>query len=175
MIETTLKTENAAEAGVSAENIVDTIRESLLVLDGSLQVLFANNAFYRTFHVSRENTIGRKIYDLGNGQWDIPALRQVLEKIIPKNAQFNDFSVEHDFETIGKKSMLLNGRRIDQGPEGGRRILLTIERNRHGFLCEGCINHKCLSFRLKHIIPDASIINPSQIIHKPDYDLYPVE
>src|SRR4051794_24170714 len=91
-----------------AQNIVDTVREPLLVLDTTLRVRSANRAFYDTFRVSREATERRLIYELGNGQWDIPALRTLLEEIIPQKTVFNDFELEHVFPAIGRRVMLLN-------------------------------------------------------------------
>ena len=78
-----------------AQNIVDTVREPLLILDAALRVRSANRAFYQTFHVSAAETEGRLIYHLGNGQWDIAALRTLLEDIIPQKSAFNDFELEH--------------------------------------------------------------------------------
>jgi two-component system CheB/CheR fusion protein len=111
-----------------AESIITTIRESLVVLNPELKVVSANPAFYRTFQVSPEETEGRIIYELGDRQWDIPKLRQVLEDIIAKNFPFEDFEVEHDFPAIGKKIMSLNARRIDN-KEGNQiqLILLAID------------------------------------------------
>jgi signal transduction histidine kinase len=98
-----------------AQNIVDTVREPLLILDAALRVRSANRAFYQAFRVSREETEDRLIYELGNGQWDIPALRRLLEDIVPQSSVFNDFELEHDFPTIGRKVMLLNGRKLRPG------------------------------------------------------------
>src|SRR5476649_1973177 len=86
-----------------AQNIVDTVREPLLILDKTLRVRSANRAFYQTFHVSPEETEGRLIYELGNGQWDIPDLRTLLEDIAPKSSFFDDFQLEHDFPGIGRR------------------------------------------------------------------------
>ena len=80
-----------------AQDIVDTVREPLLILDTTLRVRSANRAFYQTFHVSPEETENRLIYELGNGQWDIPDLRTLLEDIVPTSSVFNDFELEHDF------------------------------------------------------------------------------
>ena len=80
-----------------AQNIVDTVREPLLILDTTLRVRSGNRAFYQTFRVSLEETENRLIYELGNGQWDIPDLRTLLEDIVPKSSVFNDFELEHDF------------------------------------------------------------------------------
>lgn len=112
---------------VYAEEIIATVRESLLVLDMNLKVAFANKFFYRIFKVNPQETIGRFIYDLGNGQWNIPKLKQLLEDILPKNNNFEDYEVEHNFETIGQKTMLLNARRIPRPPAKPKIILLAIE------------------------------------------------
>jgi signal transduction histidine kinase len=98
-----------------AQDIVDTVREPLLILDADLCVRFANRAFYQTFQASHEETEDRHIYELGNGQWDIPALRTLLEDIVPQSSVFNDFELEHDFPTIGRKLMLLNARKLRPG------------------------------------------------------------
>src|SRR6478735_4690448 len=95
-----------------AMNIVDTVREPLLILDTTLRVRSANRAFYQTFHVSPEETENRLIYELGNGQWDIPALRTLLEDIVPKSSVFDDFELEHTFPVVGRRIMLLNARRL---------------------------------------------------------------
>ena len=109
------------------QSIVETIREPLVVLNADLEVISANPSFYKTFKVTPEETEGRFIYSIGNNQWDIPALRELLEEIIPKNSHFNDFEVAHEFPTIGPKKMLLNARRIHQEGRGTDMILLAIE------------------------------------------------
>src|SRR5436190_1143326 len=98
-----------------AQNIVDTVREPLMMLDTTLRVQSANRAFYQTFHVSPEETENHLIYELGNGQWDIPDLRTLLEDIVPKSSVFNDFELEHDFPAIGRRVMLLNARQLLAG------------------------------------------------------------
>src|SRR3954466_5874447 len=98
-----------------AQDIVATVREPLLMLDTNLRVRSANRAFYQTFLVSAEETEGRLIYELGNGQWDIPALRTLLEDVIPTSSVFNDFELEHTFPIIGRRVMLLNGRKLREG------------------------------------------------------------
>jgi PAS domain S-box-containing protein len=110
-----------------AENIIATMREPFVVLDKSLRVQTANASFYRNFHVSKEETEGRFIYDLGNGQWDIPRLRTFLEEVLPQNLSFQDYNVEHDFPTIGSKIMLLNACRIHKRGNHSELILLAIE------------------------------------------------
>ena len=92
--------------------IVNTVCEPLLVLDQGLKITAANPSFYRTFKVSPEETIGQRIYQLGNGQWDIPRLRELLEDILPRHSSFEDFEVKHDFPRIGKKQVRLNARQL---------------------------------------------------------------
>ncbi len=106
-----------------AQNIVDTVREPLLMLDTTLRVHSANRAFYQTFHVSREETENHLIYELGNGQWDIPALRTLLEDIVPRNSVFNDFELVHTFPSIGRRVMLLNARKLKAGDHGELLVL----------------------------------------------------
>src|SRR5213082_2416542 len=106
-----------------AQNIVDTVREPLLILDTTLCVQSGNRAFYRTFRVSPEETENRLIYQLGNGQWDIPALRTLLEDIVPKSSVFNDFELEHDFPALGRRVMLLNARKLQAGHHGELLVL----------------------------------------------------
>ena len=115
------------EALCYAEEIVATLREPFLILDGSLRVKTANASFYRAFHVSETETAGRFIYDLGNGQWNIPGLRTLLEETIPKEIAVHDFEVEHDFPAIGPRSMLLNARRFPPEGEHPSLVLLAIE------------------------------------------------
>jgi PAS domain S-box-containing protein len=109
------------------DNILGSVREPLVVLDSDLKVVKANHSFYRTFKVKPEETEGLLIYDLGNRQWDIPKLRELLEDILPQNSIFNDFEVEHNFETIGRKIMHLNARRIYRESQQTQMILLAIE------------------------------------------------
>ncbi len=110
-----------------AESIIDTVRDPLLVLDEGLRVVNASPEFYRTFGVKREETEGRLVYELGNRQWDIPGLRTLLEEILPQSTTFRDFEVEHHFDHIGRKVMLLNARRLRRGPGEREMILLAIE------------------------------------------------
>src|SRR5205823_1212404 len=106
-----------------ALNIVDTVREPLLILDTTLRVRSANRAFYQTFHVSSQETENRLIYELGNGQWDIPDLRTLLEDVVPKSSVFNDFELEHTFPVIGRRVMLLNARQLQAGQHGELLVL----------------------------------------------------
>ncbi len=108
------------------ENIIDTIREPLIVLDSDLKVVLANRSFYKTFNVSPEETVGKLFYTLGNNQWDSPQLRTLIEEILPQNTEFEDFEVKRDFPQIGKRIMQLNARKI-QSDVGQQLILLAIE------------------------------------------------
>ncbi|HYH09307.1 MAG TPA: response regulator [Thermoanaerobaculia bacterium] len=98
-----------------AQDVFDTVREPLLILDGSLRVHSANRAFYQTFAVTPEETVTRLVYELGNGQWNIPDLRTLLEDILPMSSVFNDYELEHDFPGIGRRVMLLNARQLRAG------------------------------------------------------------
>jgi PAS domain S-box-containing protein len=115
------------EARRYAESIVETVREPLLVLDADLKIISANRNFYKAFKVTSVETIGSFIYDLGNKQWDIPKLRELLEEVLPEKQAFNDFEVKHNFEDIGQKIMLLNARQIHQEYIDAKIILLAIE------------------------------------------------
>ena len=108
-----------------AESVVDTIDDPLLVMDGEFKVISANRAFYQFFKVADADTIGRKVYDLGNSQWNIPALREVLEIILPRDEAVKDFLVEHDFPVIGHQKIQLNARRIVGKSSELSLILLT--------------------------------------------------
>jgi len=92
--------------------VVDTVREPFLILNEKLIILSANRTFYSIFQVTQKETEGKKVYDIGNGQWDIPKLKILLEDILPKNTHFEDFKVEHDFPRIGHKIMILNARQV---------------------------------------------------------------
>jgi len=118
--------ESASVAKNLAEGIVDTVREPLVALDGELRVIAANGAFYRLFQAEIGTTLAQSFFELGNGQWDIPALRDLLEKILTKNSQVDDFVVEHDFPKIGQKKMIVNARRIFRAGVGTETILLAI-------------------------------------------------
>jgi chemotaxis protein methyltransferase CheR len=110
-----------------ARAIVDTVREPLLVLDQDLRVLAASRSFYLKFRVNREDTQDQLIYELGDGQWDIPGLRALLEKIAPDNAVLEGYEVEHEFPEIGRRIMLLNARKVFYENNGNTNLLLAIE------------------------------------------------
>jgi len=112
---------------LTADDIVDTVREPLLILAADLRVRRANRSFYQMFRVAPGDTEGRLIYELGDHQWDIPALRRLLEEVLPQNTVFDDFEVAHDFESIGRKVMLLNARRVYRDSNRTESILLAIE------------------------------------------------
>lgn len=101
----------------------DTAREPFLILDPDLTVVGANESFYKNFQVTKEDTENKFVYDLGDGQWDIPELRTLLEEILPEKGVFNDYEVTHEFPKIGLKIMLLNARQLDET----KQILLAIE------------------------------------------------
>jgi two-component system CheB/CheR fusion protein len=128
--------ERVTHARDNAEAIISTAREPLVILRADLKVDKANEAFYKMFQVSQAETENVLIYQVGNRQWDIPELRQLLEDIIPRNTFFNDLEVTHDFPHIGRRTMLLNARRLDK-PSGfpresfwGSKTSLSTERHR---------------------------------------------
>ncbi len=110
-----------------SESIINTVREPLIALDQDLRVVSASRSFYEVFRAKPEETVGQLIYDLGNKQWNIPRLRELLENILPKKATFDNYEVEHDFTDIGKRIMLLNARQIKRVLGKERIILLAIE------------------------------------------------
>lgn len=105
------------------KTFADISREPFIILDSNLRVVGANKSFYENFRVSKEQTENKLIYDLGNGQWNIPELRTLLEKILPEKKSFIDFEVSHVFLDIGQKIMLLNAMQLD----ATQQILLAIE------------------------------------------------
>jgi len=118
---------SADEVSEFAESIINTVREPLIALDQDLRVVTVSRSFYEVFKVKHEETVGQLIYDLGNKQWDIPKLRELLETILPQKTSFDNYEVEHDFSTIGRRVMLLNARQIERGMGKERIILLAIE------------------------------------------------
>src|SRR6202140_283496 len=116
-----------AVSDIAASDIVETVPSALIVLDRNLNITSANRAFYQTFRTSADETEGCHIYDLGNRQWDIPALRTLLESVIPDRASVEGFEVEHDFPTIGRRTMLVNARKISRPGDRDGSILLAIQ------------------------------------------------
>lgn len=107
--------------------VIDTLREPFLVLDEHLRVISANRTFYIFFQVEPDQTEGKMVYELGDGQWNIAALKKLLEEILPENTFFKDFRVEHDFPKVGKKIIILNARRVYVSGVEKPIILLAME------------------------------------------------
>ena len=108
-------------------NLVETIREGLVVLEPDLTVRFANRSFCQTFAVKPKDTVGRKLYEIGNGQWDIPQLRTALENIVSGGKTIEAFEVDQVFPSIGRRTMMLNARKVYRPGNRIRQILLAIE------------------------------------------------
>ena len=122
------KTERALATALGyADDIIATLREPFVVLDYDLRVKTANRSFYDSFHVSKEETENRLVYDLGNGQWDIPGLRKLLDEVLSRNKSVHDFEVEHSFPSLGRKTMLLNARPFPPDSKHPELILLAVE------------------------------------------------
>jgi two-component system, chemotaxis family, CheB/CheR fusion protein len=160
-------TQPAAVASEFAQSIIDTIREPLLVLDADLRVKSATRSFYEVFGITPEETEGCRLYELGNGQWNIPRLRMLLEEILPKQNSFRDFEVDHVFDVIGRRRMLLNGRKVWTPENRAELILLAIEditerwragvafgdnRERYRVIVEGATSYAILTFDLQGIV-----------------------
>lgn len=111
-VEVNVADEMWATAWTYIRTVVDTAREPFLILNRDLRVVAANSCFFRTFEVSEKETEGKLIYQLGDGQWDIPKLKKLLEEIIPKDSFFKDYEVDHEFPSIGRKIMVLNARQL---------------------------------------------------------------
>ena len=114
------------DVGVLAQAIVDTVAEPLVVLDGDLRVVTASRSFYLTFGVNRQNTQGRLLYDLGEGQWDIAELRLLLEKILPEQGVVEGYEVDREFPGIGRRAMRLSARKVLSQGNSHATILLTM-------------------------------------------------
>jgi two-component sensor histidine kinase len=112
---------------LSLDDLIDTVRSALVVLDEDLRVKGANRSFYTLFEVQEADTVGRLIYDLGNRQWDIPALRELLERIVPRDEAIEGYEIDHDFEGIGRRTLTLNARRIQRPDLGVTSLLLAID------------------------------------------------
>jgi signal transduction histidine kinase/CheY-like chemotaxis protein len=115
-----------AKALAYGNDIIATLREPFLVLDPDLRVKTANRSFYDSFHVTKEETENRLVYELGNGQWDIPALRTLLDEVLSRNQSMHDYEVEHSFPILGRKSMLLNARPFPPDSKHPELILLAV-------------------------------------------------
>jgi PAS domain S-box-containing protein len=121
------RTKSLRESELFLSSIISTVRESLLVLDPDFKVVSANSHFLKTFKVDLQQTTGKLLYELGNHQWDIPSLKELLTEILPSSNPVEDFEVEHDFPYIGKKLMLLNAYRVELEGQFKDQILLAIE------------------------------------------------
>ena len=110
-----------------ADNIVDTVRESLLILDKDFRVLSANRSFYKMFNTDTHSTVGKSIFELDGNKWEIPQLRELLEQIIPEKKVFEDCMIEYDFATGGRKTLLLNARQMVHGGTETTLILLAMQ------------------------------------------------
>ena len=122
-----LKEQAIQDAHEYAQNIIETVNDPLLVLDGDLRVTSASRSFYQDFKVTPEETVGQFIYNLGNQQWDIPRLRELLEDILPKHSVVEEFEVEHDFPSIGRRVILVNGRQVYSRFNVSKYVLLCLE------------------------------------------------
>ena len=156
-----------------AENILATVREPLVVLDADLRVVSTNHSFYEVFGVKPEETEGQFVYDLGNRQWNIPRLRELLEEIIPKNNTFEGFQMDHDFPTIGRRIMLLNARRIPTEADKTWLILLAIEDVTERVRVEEALQKssekiKLFAYSVAHDLKDPSvgIYGLTKLLHK---------
>ena len=139
-----------------AQALVDTVRESLLVLDGELRVVAASRSFYATFQTIPAETQGRLVYDLGSGEWNNPALRELLERIIPEHGIMDHFEVEQDFPTIGRRTMLLNARKVFYQGDLNTTLLLAIED----------ITDRRVAERLLHSISEQKDMLLSEMSHR---------
>jgi two-component system CheB/CheR fusion protein len=137
-----------------AEAIIATINEPILILDHKLCIKSANKSFYNKFKVKDKETEGALLYDLGNGQWNIPRLRELLEEIIPKNAYFENFELTHNFPVIGEKIMLLNASRVIQKAHQEQLILLAIND-----ITESALLQRKEKERLEHDIIESNLYN----------------
>ena len=122
-----VRNEQLAESYEYAESMLATIREAIIILDADLRVKNANRAFYKMFHETEQSVEGNWIYEIGNGQWNIPRLRELLEDIIPSNNQFQGFELKHTFPEIGEKVLLLNARKLIQKTHRQELILVALE------------------------------------------------
>ena len=160
-----------AKALAYGNDIIATLREPFLVLDRDLRIKTANRSFYDSFHVSKEETENRLVYDLGNSQWDIPALRKLLDEVLSRKQSVHDYEVEHSFPTLGPRIMLLNARPFPLDSQHPELILLavydvTAVRQRADELAE--LDHRKDEFQamLSHELrnPLAAILNAALLL-----------
>jgi chemotaxis protein methyltransferase CheR len=124
---TQISTNHAERPRTLADAIVDTVREPLVVLDRDLRVVTASRSFYRMFAAAPANTQGRLFYELAEGQWDIPALRRLLEDVIPRHRTIEAYEIEHDFKSVGRRTLLLNARQVFDESHPDSALLLVME------------------------------------------------
>jgi len=163
-----------------AENIIATIRESLLVIDGKLRVLKASPSFYETFKITSEETEGRHFDDLLRGQLNLPELRRLLNEVLPRDDSFEDFEVARDFPRVGPKTLLLNGRRLVQENGQSMLILLTIRDITERKALQDRIQELVAADRMKNELlallahelrnPLAPLRNAVQLLEAPELD-----
>ena len=110
-----------------AQGIVETVREPLIVLDQGMKIISDNESFYRLFQIQEENAAGTLLYDLGDGQLNVPDLRRLMEEVLPRSQSFEGYEIEGDFPGIGRKKLRLNARRIHEKGVAKDRILLAME------------------------------------------------
>jgi len=168
-----------------AENIIATIRESLLVLDGTLRVLKASRSYYETFKVTAEETEGRLLYDLFAGRLNIPELRRLLSEVVPHNDSFEDFEVQAELERIGPKTLLLNARRLFQENGQSMLILLTIQDITERRALQDRIQELVAADRMKNELlallahelrnPLAPLRNAVQLLEMPEIDRFTLD
>lgn len=168
--------ETADKESGFADKIFNTVRDPLLLLDKDLRVIKASRSFYDFFKVTSNKTIGKLIYDLGNRQWDIPKLRELLETILPEKTTFNNYEVEHDFSKIGKRIMILNARKIPRGSSEDQMILLAIEditerKHKEESLSEKSrLTNEYLNILLNHAHVPIIIWNSSMVITRINHE-----
>jgi PAS domain S-box-containing protein len=142
------QSEDALKAALAyAENIIATLREPFVVLSRDLRVKTANRSFFESFHVSQEETENRLVYELGNGQWDIPVLRTLLSQVMSNSHPIHDFEVEHNFPEIGQRCMLLNARKFPPESDNPQLILLAIEDVTDHKLAEAAVKNSEVRYR----------------------------
>src|SRR6202046_4328479 len=130
-----------------AESIIATLREPFVVLNRDLRVKMANHSFFESFHVSKEETENRLVYELGDGQWDIPLLRTLLNEVLSNSHPLQDFEVEHNFPDIGQRSMLLNSSKFPPESSNPQLILLAVEDVTDRKLAEAALNDSEIRYR----------------------------
>src|SRR4249919_2392848 len=118
---------NSAPVRTLADAIVDTVREPLVVLDSDLRVVAASRSFYRAFGTAPDDTLGRLFYELANGQWEIPALRQLLEDVIAQKRTIEAYEIDHEFALVGRRTLLLNARQVFDEAYPNSALLLAME------------------------------------------------